>query len=99
MPLIIFWFLGGFLISLAAMILWMVIAKVYFEGFPAALLVVAIVCFLISLCLFGHWRVRSIKCDFLNEKFGTSYTPNEMFWNGEIIQDMIEGEKLRVEME
>lgn len=35
---------------------------------------------------------------FINAQYGTSYTANEMFWNGEDIKAMVIGRKQRIEI-
>lgn len=54
----------------------------------------AIVLTMFSLC----WYQSSIERKLINEKFGTNYTTKEVFWGGETIKELLEGEKNRIEL-
>ena len=46
------------------------------------------ICFLIALCLWGHWTVRSHKLEVFNNFMGTEFTKTQYFWAGEEIYDL-----------
>ncbi len=96
----IFWVSGSlFVASVAAtVILWAKGQMLIDYDWGVAPLVLMILCPLI-LAIAGFMTAYNQKrVDRINADFGTSYTRNEFFWQGDYIESKLVGDKIRMEL-
>ncbi len=53
----------------------------------------------IGLLICGFVYQASIQKNLINERFGTNYTTKDLYWGGDVIKDMLEGNKNRIGLE
>lgn len=61
---------------------------------PLIVGIAALIGVTVALC----WYASARQAKLLNQQFGTAYTTADMFWTGETVQQILEGQRLRIDL-